>query len=133
MRTDTSKGFRLLENSRNQKRTDTGYEYRNTLCSTDTPLSVPIRYVFKNPQRLVFAGVYRYERKVVPVRVAFRTDTGNYRTDTRRPKANSPQRLYAYRYRDKCTGTLCTRSADLAAKSTSTAPKHPQRSPTASR
>ncbi|KAK9033753.1 hypothetical protein V6N11_049937 [Hibiscus sabdariffa] len=93
MRTDTSKGFRLLENSRNQKRTDTGYEYRNTLCSTDTPLSVPIR----------------------------------------RPKANGPQRLYAYRYRDKRTGTLCTRSADLAAKSTSTAPKHPQRSPTASR
>ncbi|KAK8681467.1 hypothetical protein V6N13_053870 [Hibiscus sabdariffa] len=39
----------------------------------------------------------------------------------------------AYRYHDTRTGTICTRSADLAAKSTSTAPNISQRSPTARR
>ncbi|KAK8713411.1 hypothetical protein V6N13_148629 [Hibiscus sabdariffa] len=39
----------------------------------------------------------------------------------------------AYRYHDTRTGTICTISADLAAKSTSTAPNISQRSPTARR
>ncbi|KAK9032007.1 hypothetical protein V6N11_056292 [Hibiscus sabdariffa] len=39
----------------------------------------------------------------------------------------------AYRYHDTRTGTICTRSADLTAKSTSTAPNISQRSPTARR
>ncbi|KAK8672343.1 hypothetical protein V6N13_110716 [Hibiscus sabdariffa] len=112
----------------------TFHAYRTGTASC-VPIPVRVSGYWKIPETksVPIRGAYRYERKVVPIRVAFCTGTGNYRTDTRRPKANGPQRLYAYRYRDKRTGTLCTRSAYLAAKSTSTAPKYPQRSPTASR
>ncbi|KAK8661918.1 hypothetical protein V6N13_091506 [Hibiscus sabdariffa] len=54
-------------------------------------------------------------------------------TDTKGQKPTVLNGYKAYRYHDTRTGTICTRSADLAAKSTSTAPKHPQRSPTARR
>ncbi|KAK8997690.1 hypothetical protein V6N11_012235 [Hibiscus sabdariffa] len=52
------------------------------------------------------------------------------------PEAPSQRSLTVtlpYRYAYACTGTLCTRSAELAGKSIPTAPKHPQRSPTDSR
>ncbi|KAL4271318.1 hypothetical protein GQ457_13G011880 [Hibiscus cannabinus] len=94
MRTDTSKGFRLLEIPKTKRCTGTG-------MSTGTHLLVPIQYVFKTPNGHIDAS----------------------------PNANIPQRLYAYRYTYARTGTLCTRSADLARKSISTAPKHPRRSP----
>ncbi|KAK8516140.1 hypothetical protein V6N13_025658 [Hibiscus sabdariffa] len=54
-------------------------QYRYACKHTDT-----VR-VSKTPQRLFC--------KCVPIRLASRTDTGNRRTDTRRPKANELQRL----------------------------------------
>ncbi|KAK8660034.1 hypothetical protein V6N13_050970 [Hibiscus sabdariffa] len=67
---------------------------------------------------------YRYALHFVPILV----------TAVPIPEGQKPTNFNgykAYRYHDMRTSTICTRSADLAAKSTSTAPNISQRSPTA--
>ncbi|KAK8521779.1 hypothetical protein V6N12_066362 [Hibiscus sabdariffa] len=108
--TDTSKGFQATGNSRikgvliREIRIGTGLAVR-----TDT-VSFSYRYSLHSVPILV---------TVVPI-----------------PEGQKPTNFNgykAYRYHDTRTSTICTRSADLAAKSTSTAPNISQRSPTARR
>ncbi|KAK8681468.1 hypothetical protein V6N13_053871 [Hibiscus sabdariffa] len=106
--TDTSKGFQATGNSRIK-----GVPIRAIRIGTG--LAVPIR---------IFS--YRYGLHFVPILV----------TAVPIPEGQKPTNFNgykAYRYHDTRTGTICTRSADLAAKSTSTAPNISQRSPTARR
>ncbi|KAK8684710.1 hypothetical protein V6N13_040726 [Hibiscus sabdariffa] len=131
--TDTSKGFQATGNSRIKK-------VPILAISIGTALSVPIRpkayrywCVFKNSPTAILqvrtdtiCFSYRYGLLSVPILV----------TAVPIPEGQKPTNFNgykAYRYHDTRTGTICTRSADLAAKSTSTAPNISQRSPTAKR
>ncbi|KAK9020586.1 hypothetical protein V6N11_010606 [Hibiscus sabdariffa] len=131
--TDTSKGFQATGNSRIKR-------VPILAISIGIALSVPIRpkayrycLYFKNSPTAILqvrtdtvCFQYRYVLHFVPIPV----------TAVPIPEGQKPTNFNghkAYRYHDTRTGTICTSSADLAAKSTSTAPNISQRSSTARR
>ncbi|KAK9037345.1 hypothetical protein V6N11_022257 [Hibiscus sabdariffa] len=132
-RTDTSKGFQATRNSRiksvpiREIRIGIGLAvpirmkaYRYCLCFKNSPTAI----LQVRTDTVSFS--YRYGLHVIPIPV----------TAVPIPEGQKPTNFNgykAYRYHDTRTGTICTRSADLAAKSTSTAPNISQRSPTARR